>query len=146
MDHQRSAVRAELHAIIDRAVDDWDWIDSLEGSLRAVGSGCDHGSGSRGGHSDPTFDAAERGDAAGKWLDRFRAFRVECRLMDAARSHLAPPKAAPKRGRENTVDVCVRCALPNPKMHRIDGHPYCASSCYYAEHRERKRKAEAKAS
>lgn len=147
MDHQRAAVRAELHAIVDRLVDDWEWIDSLEGSLRAVGSGGGGGGTPKGSHADPTFEAAAMGDEAARWLDRFRAFRVEARLIDAARANMAPAKVKAKRGRENTVDVCVRCNLPNPKVHRIDNEPYCATSCYYAEHRERKRKAEeAKAS
>lgn len=125
-----------MHGIVDRLVDDWEWIDSLEGSLRAVGSGGDHGTGSKGGHSDPTPAAAMHGDEAGSWLDRFRAFRVEARLVDGARAKMAPAK--PKRGRENTVDKCVMCKQPAPKVHRIDGHPYCATTCYFKEWRARR--------
>lgn len=135
MDHQRRAVRAELHGIVDRAVDDWEWIDSLSGSVRAVSGG---GGSSSSDVSDPTLAAVLAGDEAGRWLDRFRAMRVEARLLDAARAKMAPvdPKKV-RRGRENTVEQCVRCQGPAPKVHRIDGHPYCATSCYYAEHRER---------
>ncbi len=135
MDHQRAAVRAELHAIVDRLVDDWDWIDSLEGSMRAV-SANEGGPSSKGDHADPTYMAALAGDMAGSWLDRFRSFRVEARLIDAAREKMRP--AVPKRGRENTVDVCVRCHRPAPKVHRIDNQPYCATTCYYVVWRARR--------
>lgn len=141
MDHQRAAVRAELHLIVDKLVDDWEWIGSLEGHVRASGGG---GGSSKGDHGDPTPAAAMAGDLAAQWLDQFRDLRVRLRMLDTARAKLSPAK--PKRGRENTVDVCVRCQKPNPKIHRIDNQPYCATSCYYTEHRERKRKAEAKAS
>lgn len=134
MDHQRAAVRAELHLLVDRMVSDWLWIDSLAGSVRAGGG--DGSRTSKGDHADPTWGAVVAGDQAGQWLDRFRAFRVEARLLDAARAKMAP--AVPKRGRENTVDVCVRCAKPAPKVHRIDGQPYCATSCYYVEWRSRR--------
>lgn len=138
MDHQRQAVRDELHGIVDRAVDDWEWIDSLSGSVRA-GSGEGEGRTSKGDHADPTFDAYVVGDEASKWLDRFRAFRVEARLMDAARAEMAPAK--PKRGRENTVELCALCGLPAPKVRRVDGQPYCATSCFYRVWRTKERTA-----
>lgn len=133
MDHQRAAVRQELHEIVDRIVDDWQWIDTLSSPIRAVAA--NEGGTSKGSHPDPTFDAV--GNRALAWLDRFRRFRVEARLVDAERAKMAPAKPKRKGLRENTVEVCVRCQMPAPKVHRIDGQPYCATSCYYAEHRER---------
>lgn len=135
MDHQHQAVRAELLATVGRLVDDWPWVDSLAGSLRAGGGP----GGSKGGHADPTGQAAMVGDEAARWLDRFRALRVEVRLMDGARAHMAPAttkERESKRGRGNDVEVCVKCGNPNPKMHRVDGKPYCASSCYYVLYRQ----------
>ena len=139
MDHQRAAVRAELHLIVDRLVNDWEWIDSLSGHVRAIGGGGEGGSSGKGSHADPTLDAVLAGDVAGKWLDGFRDIRVRLRVLDTQRAKMAP--TPPKRGRENTVDVCVRCEKPAPKVHRIDGHPYCATTCYFKEWRARRASA-----
>lgn len=138
MDHQRSAVRAELHGIVDRVVDDWPWIDSLSGHVRAV-SGGDGGTSSKGDHADPTLAAAMAGDAARGWLDAFRDLRVRLRVLDAGRAKMAPAKA--RRGRENTVEICTLCSLPAPKVRRVDGLPYCATSCFYRVWRTKERTA-----
>lgn len=140
MDHQHQAVRAELLATMARLVDDWPWVDSLAGSLHAGGGP----GGSKGGHADPTGQAAMVGDEAARWLDRFRALRVEVRLMDGARAHMAPAttkEREAKRGRGNDVEVCVKCQLPAPHVKRIDGAPYHRDTCYYQEHRLRKKAA-----
>lgn len=135
MDHQRAEVRKELHGIVDRLVDDWKWIDSLSGHVRAVSG--EGGSSAKGSHADPTALAAVKGDDAGKWLDAFRDVRVKLRLLDGARFKMAPVLSV-KKGRENTVDVCVRCQMPAPKVHRIDNQPFCATTCYYVEWRARR--------
>ena len=137
MDHQRAAVRAELHLLVDRMVDDWEWIDSLAGSVRAGGG--DGTRASKGDHADPTWGAYVAGDEAGNWLDRFRAFRVEARLIDAARDKMAPAK--PKRGRQNAVETCELCNMPTVKVRRVDGLPYCPTSCFYKVWRTKERPA-----
>lgn len=45
-------------------------------------------------------------------------------------------------GRTNQIDTCTACHQPNPHMHRIDGAPYCATSCYHRENRRRRGQAE----
>ncbi len=125
MDHQVVNVRVEMLATVGRLVDDWPWIDSLAGHLRAASGGESSG----GGHADPTALAAAAGDAAGDWLVEFSELRAMVRRLDGRRAALAP--SLPKRGRVNTVEVCSLCSLPAPKVKRIDGQPYCASSCYY---------------
>lgn len=135
MDHQRAAVRAELHSIVDKLVDDWPWIDSLAGQVRAASGGRS----AKGDHADPTAAAGAYGDPAARWLDRFRALRVEMRLMDGARANLAP--ATPKRGRANSVEVCELCKMPTVKVRRVDGLPYCPTSCFYKVWRTKERPA-----
>jgi len=127
-EHQRRTVRDELHDIIDRLVDDWPSIDQLAALALA------HSSNSEGRSSDvsdPTLSAilTHTSDEAHQWLDDFRRFRVSARLLDGKRANMALAKAEP--GRKNTIDKCALCGLPNPKMHRVDGEPYCATTCYY---------------
>lgn len=140
VEHQVQAVRDELHAIIDRCIDDWRSISHLAGmALERRG---DSAKVTTSDVSDPTLAAVltSSEDPAQRWLDELERFRSAARILDAHRHDLAP--AAPQRGRINTVDVCVRCGQPNPKMHRIDGEPHCATTCYYAAYRERRANAQ----
>ncbi len=41
-------------------------------------------------------------------------------------------------GRVNTVELCAECGEPAPKVHRIDGQPYCATTCYQRVNRRRR--------
>lgn len=127
VDGQRAAVRAELHAIVDRLVDDWPAIEHWSAFAVPMSGGERRGSST----SDPTGSmvVALSEDAAHQWLDRFEVLRREVRQLDGERAALRPAKAT--RGRANTVDVCARCRQPNPKMKRIDGQPHCATSCYF---------------
>lgn len=46
------------------------------------------------------------------------------------------------RGRINTVDICAECGQPAPKVHRIDGQPYCWSTCYQRVNRRMRNQSE----
>ena len=136
-EHQIREIRAELHAIVDRCVDDWEAIGHL--ASMALSRGGDGEQVATSGMSDPTLSAvlAGEGDPARRWLEEFERFRASARLLDGHRAGLAPTQ--PKRERQNTVDVCARCGNPNPKMHRIDGEPHCATTCYHQVQRERRK-------
>ena len=126
-ERQRAAVRAELHATVDRVVDDWPTIDSL--ALMATTADTAGRSGN--GHANPTMAAAltQSHHPAWLWLDAFRDLRVRLRVLDSQRAKLMPVRVL--AGRRSEVEVCTECHLPAPKVRRIDGLPYCASSCYY---------------
>lgn len=136
LDHQREAVRAELHNTIDRAIDDWPAIQHL--ANMAINRRNDTANVTTSDISDPTLAAVltAEADPARRWLDELNRLRLHARSLDAHRHELAV--ATPARGRENTIDVCTRCGQPNPKMHRIDGEPHCATTCYYAAYREQR--------
>lgn len=150
MAHHVAAVRAELHEYVDRWCDDWPAIDQWAGlAIKRSTEGERRGSG----HSDPTGSAVVNMDEDpwNRWLERFRRFRLEARIMEGDRERLRPVSEREKERLERigAVEPCARCGIPNPKMHRIDGRPYCArafvahglqgEACYYLEWRERRR-------
>lgn len=151
MHHQVEAVRAELHEYVDRWCDDWPVIDKW--ASLAIRQGGGSGERRSNEHADPTLSAvmAMDSDPWNRWLDRFRGFRVEARMVEADRERLRPvsQRERERLEAEQEVDVCARCGLPNPSMHRVDGKPYCAKAfdrhglrgeaCYFVEWRERRR-------
>lgn len=69
--------------------------------------------------------AADPGAAAGDWLTEFDEWvAAGKRLERRARGLLPKSEAEVTRGRENTVEVCVECGEPAPKVKRLDGQPY----------------------
>lgn len=56
-------------------------------------------------------------------------------IIPKRRAHIA--KLGGVQGRVNTVELCAECGEPAPKVHRIDGQPYHATSCYYRVNRRR---------
>lgn len=148
MHHQIAAVRAELHDYVDRWCDDWPAIDQW--AAMAIRRAVDTQRRSNE-HSDPTASAAMvlSEDPWSLWLERFRAFRVEARLVEAARERLRPVSEQERtRLEEAAQEPCARCGMVNPSMKRIDGRPYCKTAfvghgihgqaCYYLIWRERR--------
>ena len=129
------AVRDELHAIVDRVVDDWRSILHL--AEMALGKRGDGEMVSTSNVSDPTLSAVLTGEAdpARAWLDEFRRFRTAARVLDGHRAGLAP--APPQRGRENTVEVCDGCQLPAPTVKRLDDGKYHPGGCWWKAYNER---------
>ena len=150
MHHQVAAVRAELHDYVDRWCDDWPAIDQWASlAVKRDAESARRGSG----HSDPTGSAVVNMDEDpwNRWLERFRVFRLEARLLEADRERLRPVSERERQRLEKSGDVepCVRCGLPNPSVHRIDGRPYCAKAfarhglrgeaCYFIVWRDKRR-------
>jgi hypothetical protein len=48
---------------------------------------------------------------------------------DSRRGKLMPADGPTER--ENTVEICADCGEPAPKVKRVNGLPYHATSCYY---------------
>lgn len=126
-DHQRESVRAELHAIIDRAIDSWPTIERQAAEMgRGYPTG---GQGSGGDSGSPTENQAlnHRDDpalSASEWLVALIELRGQARLLESKRVRcLAQPQEA-ITGRINTVDTCSECGLPLVgKIKRLDNDP-----------------------
>lgn len=123
---QRAAVRLELHQAIDRICDHWPNI-ALEAEASVFASKCDGGGG---GMANPTLVAAMNRDGHRDWMAHFAEMRSHVRVV-AARAHDLDPPKAKNVGRDNRLEVCVKCGLPAVgEIRRIDGHPIHKDRCY----------------
>jgi hypothetical protein len=142
---QVAAIAAQLHQAVDVLVGAYWEAERIREEYAAGRSGIGRSSG--GAWSDPTSAAAidERegpGRDAARIMVQIEAWRdtgllAVGRWEELARATrtLTPAEAAAIGGRTNTAEVCFACHKPNPRMHRVDGRPYCASSCYYVQYR-----------
>jgi hypothetical protein len=126
MDHQREAVRSELHATVDRLVDGWPAVEHWAAVAATMHA---HGERRGSGVVDPTGAAVEALDAnrAHRWLRLFEQLRYDVRTLDAllADVSLASVRAPASAAEGADVEPCARCGLPNPDMKRLDGRPLC---------------------
>jgi hypothetical protein len=136
---QRTNVRHELHDLIDLLIDTW---PAIQEQAVQYGKGFSANTiGSDGGTTSSTSSRTEvlaaihndPSDLADTWLTDLTRAITGLRHLHARIDSILPDHAEAEkmRGRINTVENCTLCEQPNPKMKRIDGLPYCATSCYF---------------
>jgi len=101
------------------------------------------GGGSRGTVSRPTENAAiaDEHDPSRAAADLLRRILSTMTLTDglwaeyvALATVVAAMSQAEKESlqkRQNAVELCAMCGLPAPEVHRVDGKPYHANTCYF---------------
>lgn len=166
-DRQRASVRKEGHDAWDFACDVWAEADRQAQQMgrgfpsATLGDGGSSGTGestverlSLEGYP-PAVEDAERdgepvrsdgarrtpndpGTKAAEWLAEFTEARAAITAL-AIRARKLLPEDRPKERRVNEVDVCRLCEMPAPKVRRVDGIPYCATSCFYKVWRSKER-------
>jgi hypothetical protein len=136
---QRESTRQELHHLIDGIIDNW---EAVQHQALEMGKGFSRdtlgdGRSSGGIGTSRTETLADTrndpGDQAAQWITDLNTLIKETRSIYGRSCTVLPDHdtAEKMRGRVNTVDKCALCEQPNPKMKRVDGQPYCATSCYY---------------
>ncbi|HUR24019.1 MAG TPA: hypothetical protein VMZ73_09135 [Acidimicrobiales bacterium] len=168
-DRQRASVRKEGHDAWDFACDVWAEAERQAQQMGRGFPSATLGDGGSGGSSDsqverlslegypkadedadrdgePTLGDGFRktpndpGAKASEWLSEFTEARTHLHAL-AIRARKLLPMDRPKDARSNAIDVCNLCDLPAPKVRRIDGVPYCATTCFYKVWRSKRDRA-----
>lgn len=150
--HHTKERRRVMHVLVDRAMDAWPMMDRWAADMArgfpssTLGDGGSRSTGGEDGKS-TLVEAQALGDSdpakqAILWLEQLD--KVQAQLVELDRRRMAFLRAtdaevASMQERQNSVEICADCGGPAPDVHRIDGQPYCATSCYHRVRRARQK-------
>lgn len=147
-DHQRKEDRKQMHKSLDDILDMREQVERQAKDMSRGYPSSSSGGGVSGG--DKSASIVERivvgggtdlSADASDWLARWWRWRQDLYVLErTARSVLGDnidkQRALAQQGeRVNVVDICTHCGMPAPQVRRIDGMPYCATTCYHSVRR-----------
>lgn len=137
---QQRAVREHLHAIVDRVLDGFNGAQRMASEMGRGYVSSQPGN-SRSHHGGSAVEAVafdtrlDPCTMAQDWLGHFAEFRSHALNLDNELRRLQPD--LPKPDRENTIELCMGCELPAPKVKRLDGRAYHPGKCWWRAYRAR---------